>query len=105
MGCNGAAIDGCAGGVENGISDGRCAGTGGRFAQRFGAVGTGGLGIFHEMCFQMGMIHKGGELIVQQIVIQGFAGFGIELQFLGKSEANGHGHTAVHLRFCQLRVD
>ena len=51
------------------------------------------------------MIHHGGQLIVQQIVIQRLARLFIEQQLLAQVETDGHGHTAMPLRLCQPGVD
>ena len=65
---------------------------------------TGGLGILHELRLQMGVVHDGGELVVQQVIVQRPAGLFVEQQLLRQAVADGHGHTAVDLRLCQRRV-
>lgn len=51
------------------------------------------------------MIHKGGQLVVQQIVVQGLTGLFIEQQLLAHTVADGHGHTAVDLGLRQGGID
>ncbi len=51
------------------------------------------------------MVHEGGELVVQQVVVQGLAGLVVELQLLAEAVADGHGHAAVDLGLRQRRVD
>ena len=51
------------------------------------------------------MVHKGGQLVVQQVVVQGSAGLFVEFQLLGEAEADAHGHAAVDLGLRQGGVD
>ena len=53
----------------------------------------------------MGVIHKGGQLVVQQVVVQGLAGLFIEQQLLAHAVADGHGHAAVYLCLRQSGID
>ena len=104
MGGDGVLIDGHAGGVVDGVADGGRTGAGRGLAQGLGTEGTGGLGVLHELRLQMGVIHDGGELVVQQVIVQRPAGLFVEQQLLRQAVADGHGHTAVDLRLCQRRV-
>ena len=51
------------------------------------------------------MVHHGGQLVVQQVVVQGLAGLFVEQQLFGKAVADAHGHTAMDLCLRQGGVD
>ncbi|CAN3976287.1 RNA polymerase sigma factor, partial [Dysosmobacter welbionis] len=78
MGRDRACVKGHTCGVQNGVADGRRRRTGRGLAQGLGAVGRGGLRVFHERRLERGMVHKGGQLVVQQIVVQGLSGLLVE---------------------------
>ena len=82
MGGDGVLIDGHAGGVVDGVADGGRTGAGRGLAQGLGAEGTGGFGVLHELRLQMGVVHDGGELVVQQVIVQRPAGLFVEQQLL-----------------------
>ena len=90
-------VDGDAGRVKNGVADGGCGRARGRLAKGLGAVGRGRLGILHKRRLKIGVIHKGGELVIEQVVIERAAGLRVEQKLLGKTVADGHRHAAVHL--------
>lgn len=85
----------------------RMAGAGEQAAARPGPGAEGGrrLVVLDEGGLQVRVIHKGGELVVQQVVVERAAGLRVELQLLGHAVADSHGHAAVHLRLSKLRVD
>src|SRR5699024_1390965 len=94
-----------AGGLVDRVADGGSHRAGGGLAQSLGAEGAGGLRVFHEEGPQAGMVHKGGQLVVQQVVVQGLAALGIKEQLLRQAEADAHAHAAVDLGLRQGGVD
>src|SRR5699024_5703794 len=105
VGGHGGLVDGNADGLEHRVADGRGGGTGGGRPQGLGAVGAGALRVLHEQGPEMRVVHEGGELVVQQVVVQGPAGLFIEEELLAEGVADAHGHAAVDLSLRQGGVD
>ena len=94
-----------AGGLQERGADRGGGGAGGGLAQGLGAVGAGGFGVLHKEGLERGVVHEGGQLVVQQVVVQGPAGPLVEEQLLAQAVADAHGHAAVDLGLRQGGVD
>ena len=84
-------------GVEHRVPYRGGIGYGGRFPQGFGTVGACWLRVFHKPGLQMGMIQHGGELIIKEVAVEQFPGFGIVYELLIHAVTYGHAHAPVNL--------